>query len=181
LNDESYGNPKLTPMLRGVGQTGPWTWHGWQEDLGQAVEKSLTETLFGPKPSNQDVRAVVAFLTTLEHPPNPHRQADGSLSPAARRGQSVFAGKARCAGCHRGERFTSTKNYDVKLEADGSPFELWNPPSLLGLSDRGPYLHDGRAETLEELLKSYHAPEKFGASSLSPEERRDLIEYLKSL
>src|SRR5262249_48765774 len=28
LNDESYGNPKLTPTLRGVTRTGPWTWHG---------------------------------------------------------------------------------------------------------------------------------------------------------
>jgi cytochrome c peroxidase len=181
LNDDSYGNPKMTPTLRGVSRTGPWTWHGWQNDLGQAVEKSLTETLFGPRPSADDVKAVVAYLETLDHPPNPHRGPDGSLGEAARRGEAVFRGKARCARCHQGEQFTSAKNYDVKIEADGSPFDLWNPPSLRGVYDRGPYLHDGRAETLDELLRSHHAPEKLGGQALTPEERRDLIEFLQSL
>jgi cytochrome c peroxidase len=181
LNDDSYGNPKLTPTLRGVSKTGPWTWHGWQKDLGQAVEKSLTETLFGPKPSADDIKAVLAFLETLDHPPNPHRRPDGSFSEVAERGKVVFHGKGRCARCHQGEQYTSEKNYDVKLEADGSPFDLWNPPSLRGVYDRGPYLHDGRAETLEELLRSHHAPEKLGGQALTSEERRDLIEFLKSL
>src|SRR5205085_1272137 len=51
LNDDSYGNPKLTPSLRNVTRTGPWTWHGWQKDLGAAVKKSMTETMFGPDPT----------------------------------------------------------------------------------------------------------------------------------
>jgi hypothetical protein len=90
LNDDSYGNPKLTPTLRGVTQTGPWTWHGWQKDLGAGVEKSLTQTMFGPKPSADDVRALVAFLGTLDHPPNPGavRAARGRLPPAAARRSS---------------------------------------------------------------------------------------------
>jgi cytochrome c peroxidase len=181
LNDETYGNPKLTPTLRGVTATAPYTWHGWQKDLGQAVEKSLAETLFGPRPSAGDVREVVAYLATLEHPPNPRRQSDGSLSAAARRGEALFRGKARCARCHQGATYTSERNYDVKLEEDNSPFDDWNPPSLRGLTDRGPYLHDGRAETLEELLRAPHAPEKLGGQALTPEERHDLIEFLKSL
>jgi len=181
LNDDSYGNPKLTPTLRGVSKTGPWTWHGWQKDLGQAVERSLTKTLFGPKPADHDTRALLAFLGTLDHPPNPHRGLNGSLTPAAERGQAIFRGKARCVRCHQGEQYTSSKTYDVKLEPDGSPYELWNPPSLRGVYDRGPYLHDGRAETLEEVLERVHAPEKLGAQPLTAEERCDLIEFLKSL
>src|SRR2546430_702077 len=58
LNDDSYGNPKLTPTLRNVTKTGPWTWHGWQRDLGAGVEKSLTQTMYGPKPSVEEVRAL---------------------------------------------------------------------------------------------------------------------------
>src|SRR5207237_8116631 len=46
LNDGNYGNPKLTPSLRGVARTGPWTWHGWQDDLGAAVVKSYTSNMF---------------------------------------------------------------------------------------------------------------------------------------
>lgn len=180
LNDDSQSNPKMTPTLRGVARTAPYTWHGWQEGLGDAVEKSITETLWGKPPSKDDVRAVVAFLGTLEHPPSPHL-TKGKRSEAAQRGKAVFAGKARCARCHHGEEYTSKANYDVKLPADGSPFEKWNPPTLRGVHDRGPYLHDGSAETLDELLRAPHAPEKLGGKAITVDERRDLVEFLKSL
>src|SRR5204862_4041018 len=72
LNDDSYGNPKLTPSLRGVIRTGPWTWHGWQQELAASVEKSLTQTMFGPNPTPAETKALIAFLATLEYPPNPH-------------------------------------------------------------------------------------------------------------
>jgi cytochrome c peroxidase len=106
---------------------------------------------------------------------------DGSRSPAARRGETLFHGKAHCAVCHKGEFYTSERNYDVKLEPDGSPYPLWNPPTLRGLFDRGPFLHDGRAKTLDELLTRHHTPEMLGGQELTPAERGELIEFLKSL
>jgi DNA-binding beta-propeller fold protein YncE len=178
LNDDSYGNPKLTPTLRNVTKTGPWTWHGWQKDLGASVEKSLTQTMFGPKPAAEEVKAVVAFLATLEHPPNPNGDLHGA---AVRRGQAVFRGKGGCVRCHKGDNYTSAEVYDVKLEPDGSPYRLWNPPSLRGVWDRGPYLHDGRAKTLQDVLEKDHAPEKLGTDALTADERRDLIEFLQAL
>ncbi len=181
LNDDSFGNPKLTPSLRGVARTGPWTWHGWQDNLDAAVEKSLTDTLYGQKPPADDVRAVVAFLGTLDHPPNPHLRRVGPVNEAVTRGKALFEGKGRCTRCHRGEDYTSAKTFDVKLEPDGSPFDEWNPPSLRGVIDRGPYLHDGRADTLDEVLRLHHAPEKLGGAALSPAERHDLVEFLKTL
>ena len=102
-------------------------------------------------------------------------------SPPARRGQALFEGKAACVRCHKGENYTSPGNYDVRLEPDGSPYKKWNPPSLRGVYDRGPYLHDGRAKTLDEVLEKHHAPEKLGGEALTSQERRDLIEFLKSL
>jgi YVTN family beta-propeller protein len=180
LNDDSYGNPKLTPSLRDVVHTGPWTWHGWQKDLGAGVAKSYTETMFGPKPTDDEIKAVVAYLATLEQPPNPHL-IHGKRSPSAERGRALFEGKANCIHCHKGEHYTSDRNYDVKLEPDGSPYTLWNPPSLRGLWDRGPFLHDGRAKTLDELIEKHHAAEKLGGKELTPEERKDLIEFLLSL
>jgi DNA-binding beta-propeller fold protein YncE len=181
LNDDSYGNAKLTPSLHGVARTAPWTWHGWQNDLGAAVTKSYTETMFGLRPTADEVRAVVTFLGTLDHPPNPHRDTDNQLSPAARRGQALFEGAAKCARCHNGPEYTSEHLYDVKLEADGSPYRRWNPPTLRGLWQRGPFLHDGRSETLDDLLQGPHASEKLGGETLTPAQRRDLIAFLQSL
>jgi cytochrome c peroxidase len=180
LNDESYGNPKLTPTLHNVTKTAPYTWHGWQKELTAAVEKSLTDTMFGAKPQPGDVPAMIAYLDTLTPAPNPHRP-DGVRSEAAERGKVIFESKARCARCHKGELYTSDTNYDLKLGYDGSPFDLWNPPSLLGVWDRGPFMHDGRAETLEQLIEKQHVPEKLGGQALTAEERRDLVAFLKSL
>ncbi len=178
LNDDSYGTPKLTPSLYNVTKTGPWTWHGWQPDLGAGVRRSLTTTMFGREPAPGQVAALLAFLETLTPPPNPQRGRDGSLSAAAQRGQALFHGKAACSRCHRPPYYTSAATYDVKLEAAGSPQQRWNPPSLIGLYDRGPYLHDGRARTLEELLQRHHVPQQVGGERLAAAERADLIAFL---
>jgi DNA-binding beta-propeller fold protein YncE len=179
LNDDSYGNPKLAPSLRLVTRTKPWTWHGWQDNLNDAVRKSFTDTMSGAEPAEDEVRAIAAFLGTLEPPPSPHPGPDRSDSAA--RGKEIFEHKARCARCHRGELYTSESNHDVKVGSDGGPHALWNPPTLRGLWDRGPYLHDGRAKTLQELLEFHHLPEKLGGERLTPNERDDLIAFLKSL
>ena len=42
-------------------------------------------------------------------------------------------------------------------------------------------LHDGRVDSLEQLLTGPHAPEKVAGSKLSEAELKDLVEYLKSL
>jgi cytochrome c peroxidase len=176
LNDDSYGNPKLTPSLRNVEHTGPWTWHGWQKDLQAGVKKSLTETMFGPEPTADEARALVAFLATLDHPPNPNKP-----SAATKRGEALFHGKAKCIRCHKGEHYTSEGVYDVGLEPDGSPYRLWNPPSLRGVWERSPYLHDGRAKTLEKLLRKHHTPEKLGGEALTDQEGQDLLLFIRSL
>jgi cytochrome c peroxidase len=180
LNDGSYGDAKLTPTLRGVARTAPYTWHGWQNDLGAAVAKSFVDTLHGKEPTPAEVRAVVAYLETLEHPPVPAR-VKGRLSTQAVRGQVLFDGKARCWRCHTPPDYTSVRNYDVGLQGDNGPYTKWNPPSLRGLWDRGPFLHDGRSATLEDVLTRWHTPDRIGGATLTPAERADLIAFLGSL
>jgi cytochrome c peroxidase len=124
---------------------------------------------------------MLAFLETLTPPPNPHRGSKGELSAAAERGKAIFHGQARCARCHKGDLYTSESNYDVKVEDDGSPYPLWNPPTLLGLWDRGPFMHDARSTSLDELLRIHHSSEKLGGQKLTDAERRDLVEFLKGL
>lgn len=174
---------KKVPSLRRVARTGPWTWHGWQEELGDAMIESFTKSMQGPKPDPEDVRAVVAYLETLDYPPNPYRAPDGSLTEAAQRGMEVFrSSKAACASCHSGPEFTDGKIHKVGLEEPGDVYKGYNPPSLRGLYDKDPYLHDGRAADLREVLTKWHNPEDVtGLGSLTDSELDDLIAYLKSL
>jgi YVTN family beta-propeller protein len=183
LNDGRYGNPKKVPSLRGVGDTGPWTWHGWQKSLEAAATASLRVTMHGPEPKPGDAGALVAYMKSLALPPNLNRMPDGGLTPAARRGKVVFESeKAACARCHPAPLFTDGGIHDVGLGEPGDVYQGYNPPSLRGVYGRAPYLHDGRAATLRDALTGDHRPEKVtGRGSLSEAELSDLIEYVRSL
>lgn len=182
LNDGSIRTFKTVLPLFNVAKTAPWTWHGWQKNLGAAMRKSLTETMLGPAPSDDDVEALVAYLSSLEAAPNPHRAAGGAVSEAAERGEAVFRSeKAGCANCHRGECLTDGEIHDVGLGSPRDEYEGFNTPSLVGLYRRVRLLHDGRSKTLDELLTGPHNPASVtGQGELSDSERADLIEYLNS-
>lgn len=173
---------KKAPTLRRVTHTAPWTWHGWQTSLEQAVDVSFTTSMQGPKPTDEEARALVAFMDTLDYPRNPYREPDGSLSPEAERGKAVFrSAAAACATCHKGPEFTDGKIHVVGLEEPDDVYRGYNPPSLVGVRDKYPYLHDARSATLHDALSGPHAPEMVGGDGLSEAELADLIAYLKSL
>ena len=182
VNDDSVDTYKLAPSLRGVTHTGPWTWHGWQTSLSDAMHKSMTDTLNSPQSlAPGEAQDLLAFLRSLRPPPNPRRTPNGGLTPSAQRGQRIFHGRGGCVACHPPPHFTSPTTYDVGLGNFRDMFDGYNPPSLRGLHARRRYLHDGRATNLEDVLTRSHRPERLGGQTLSPQDRQDLIAYLQSL
>jgi YVTN family beta-propeller protein len=182
-NDGTAFTFKTVLPLYHLHETGPWTWHGWQTDLHAAMKKSLTETMLGPQPTDDDVAAMLAYFETLQPPPNPFRNKDGSLNEAAERGKEIFeSDRAACASCHSGPYLTDGQVHDVGLGSRRDRYDGYNTPTLRGLYQRVKLLHDGRADSLEALLTGPHAPERVaGAGKLSDDEIKDLVEYLKSL
>jgi DNA-binding beta-propeller fold protein YncE len=183
LNDGSTGSYKTVLPLYRVADTGPWTWHGWQQDFDASLAKSLVDTMQGPKPSPADVEALAAYLRTLEPPISPYREADGSLSATAERGERLFmSARAGCTECHAGSLFTSEGLHDVGLARSSDRYEGFSPPSLLALHRKTRFLHTGKAKSLEEVLTKYHAPDQvLGLEPLSAGELEDLVAYLQSL
>ena len=183
LSNAHMRSRKKVPTLRRVTKTKPWTWHGWQTSLDDSMVESFTKSMQGTKPKAEDVKALVAYLDTLDYPKNPFRTPDGGLTPAAQRGQDVFrSAKAACNTCHGGPELTDGKIHEVGLEERDDAYRGYNPPSLRGVYDKDPYLHDGRAKTLRDALSGPHSAENVtGLGELSEQELDDLIAYLKSL
>ena len=178
-NDQSYGTPKLIPSLRGVAETGPWTWHGWQTDLKDAMRRSLKESMNTEKPISQDdVESLTAYLATLRHPENP--RANSSL-PSVTLGRQLFEGKGGCVKCHCGPTFTATETFDGAVEDQKDRNKQYNPPTLKGVSTRRRFLHTGKAKSLEQVIAKYHRPEDLIGESLTENEIAALVDFLRSL
>lgn len=131
-----------------------------------------------------DLDALAAYVSSLAvFAPSPYRAADGSLSPDARRGRVVF-GAAGCAPCHGGQTFSDGLRHDVGTIRAGSGQGLGAPlagvgfdtPTLRGLWDSAPYLHDGSAPDLGEALRRHGS-----VPALSAPDHADLIAYLLAL
>ena len=123
--------------------------------------ESFTKSMQGPKPDargGQGPRRLPRDARLSRGTPT--ATADGSLSPEAERGEAVFrSSKAACNTCHGGPEFTDGKIHDVGLEERDDAYRGYNPPSLRGVYDKDPYLHDGRSKTLREALAGPHSAE----------------------
>jgi cytochrome c peroxidase len=143
---------------------------------------AVADPLGAPKArASNDLDALAAYVASLSRfPDSPHRGADGWLTQAGVRGREVFLTRG-CADCHAGPRFTDTQRHDVGTTQPSSGMGIGAPlsgvgfetPTLQGIWDTAPYLHNGSAATLDEVL-DYESH----VGVLSPGERGELVAYL---
>jgi hypothetical protein len=120
--------------------------------------------------------------------PAPRPPAGSFDHDAADRGKDLFNGQARCATCHVPPLFTEPGwNMHTPQEigidgfqADRAPDHRYRTTPLEGLFThaKGGFYHDGRFPTLGDVVDHYDG---FFALHLSDQQKRDLVEYLKSL
>lgn len=93
---------------------------------------------------------------------SPYRNPDGSLTAQGVEGRAVFEANG-CATCHGGPRFTESKSFGNPLRNVGTMTTASgrrlggslpgiDTPTLLGLWESAPYLHDGRAASLGDVF-----------------------------
>ena len=163
---------RLTPSLRGVGNSPPYFWDGGAKRLRVAVERMLRVEMGGAIPPAYDLAALEAYVLSLPPFDRGRVLPDGSPTEPvrlnARRGFGVFR-VAGCADCHPPPAYLDRLSHDV---GTGDSFDT---PTLLGVGERALLGHDGRWSTLAEALD---AMVRFGGVSLSPDQRRQLLDYL---
>ena len=166
----------------GVGQMGG---HGSFSDPRIGLFIKQTPDLVTPK-----LPALLDYQLRLRTPDPPV----GSFDPeAARRGRQLFRNEARCATCHQGPTFTDVLNGpDQRTPFLHDPFEVGMDPAyaarsatgkyrttpLRGLWQHAPYFHDGSAPDLFAVVNHY---DRLLGLNLTDDQKRDVVEYLKSL
>ena len=175
-----------TPALFGVASTLPLHWSGDLDEL-QDVESTIRTVQSGTGLASGDVHCTPACDMA---PPNASRSGDlddlalfmTSLrsprrrtitSDASRRGEALFA--SQCASCHPAPLYTDRRKHDVGtgtgiVERKGSSFDT---PSLRGVFDSAPYLHDGSAPTIRDAITRH--------TSVTGGEADDLAAFVLSL
>jgi hypothetical protein len=125
------------------------------------------------------------------HEPKPDKRSFDRA--AARRGALVFFGDGGCATCHVPPTWTDVRrgpDPDVPLLHDPSEVGtealyasrsatgMYRTTPLRALAKHPPYFHDGSAADLPAVVEHYVL--QFDLA-LSPEQKADLVEFLKSL
>ena len=136
---------------------------------------------------SESLDALAAFVASLdEYPRSPYRDQNGALTPEAAAGAKVYA-SLDCESCHSGPHRTDSAVgvlHDVGTASDtsgqrrGEPLEGLDTPTLIGLWATAPYLHDGSAPTLHDVLDN---PEHGNAAGLSRTQKQQLVAYLLQL
>jgi CxxC motif-containing protein (DUF1111 family) len=160
----------------------------------------------GPDLTLDQCEQLSAFIASL---PRPVEVAPDSQSAEAARAGKVLFTKIGCAECHTpslgqveglysdlllhqmGEVLIGGGSYHeppVTLPkfkpAEGPVAAEWRTPPLWGVADSAPYMHDGRARTLEDAIRLHggqglRSAQSFGQSS--HDEQSQLVGFLKTL
>jgi CxxC motif-containing protein (DUF1111 family) len=104
-------------------------------------------------------------------------QPEAGSGGAVARGKALFEDAVvACASCHSGAKLTNNESVDV---GTGRKFQV---PSLIGIRNRAPFMHDGCATTLFERFDASCGGTKHGdVSGLSEGDLDDLVAYMDSL
>jgi mono/diheme cytochrome c family protein len=169
--------PRQTPTLLGRLERGPFGWEAKHADLRDNMRETMGR-LGGGGISTPDLTALASYLRRGLVVPN--RPAEDSED--VRRGRDLFtSAEVGCSGCHELETDGSDrKRHDVGSRAKGDVPVKFRTAPLKFVGGTGPYFHDGRYATLEQLIDSNY--DAMGETSqLTDPDRRALVAFLRSL
>jgi YVTN family beta-propeller protein len=179
LND-GISNPKNTRSLLLAHHTPPVMSLGVRTNAEAAVRAGIRHILFTVQP-DEIPAAIDEYLKSLKPVPNPNL-VHGQLSKAAKRGEKGFL-RVGCAKCHPPGLFTDLQKHDVGTRVTfDKATDRFVTPTLVEIWRTAPYLHDGSAATMRDVVTTRNPHDEHSETSkLSPQDIDDLCEYVLSL
>ncbi|WP_437590030.1 cytochrome-c peroxidase [Sorangium sp. So ce1000] len=157
----------------GILKTAPLHWSGDLPDLEGLMGEVFVSRMGGQKPGKRRLDLMARYLDSLPAFPASPPEDDAAVA----RGEVLFHDKkVGCAECHGGTMLTNNRNESV------GKGELLQVPSLIGISGRAPFMHDGCAATLRDRFDPLCGGDDHGdISGLGSAQLDDLVAYLESL
>jgi cytochrome c peroxidase len=155
---------------------------GERETAETAVRAGLRSILFTVQPEEVP-QAIDAYLKSLTPIPGPIVVSNASAAKI-KAGEKIFnSAQTRCSSCHPHGLYTDLHHYDVGTQNQtDKPIDAFDTPTLVEIWRTAPYLHDGSAATLREVLLDHNPSDRHGGTShLTPDQLDALITYLLSL
>jgi len=148
-----------------------------------AVENNFWNVVNNPDLVTSKLAALKAYQHSLDAPKPPKHSYDQS---SASHGKLLFRGKAQCSSCHASRLFADNILHTASelgiddFDAMRSPTGKYRTTPLGGLFTRtkGGFYHDGRFASLPDVVNHYN---NHLTLNLTTSEKRNLVEYLKSL
>jgi len=187
-------SPVDNRTLRGILDTAPFKWEGTNPSLQRQCGPRLAVFFTRIQPfTPEQLSALESYICTIPRPPNRYRPLGAELTEAQRRGKAMFErtmtndGRVipkenRCVTCHCPPLYTDRQRHDVGTKLKYDRESEFDAPHLNNIYDSAPYLHNGIAETLEEIWTVHNPNDRHGVTNdMTKDQLNDLIEYLKTL
>jgi len=187
-------SPVDNRTLRGILDTAPFKWEGTNPSLQRQCGPRLAVFFTRIQPfTPEELSALDNYICTIPRPPNRYRPLGAELTNAQHRGKKMFERtitndcrvipkENRCITCHFPPLYTDRRTHKVgeKLWLDRE--SEFDTPHLSNIYDSAPYLHNGIAQTLEEMWTRYNPDDEHGVTNdMTKDQLNDLIEYIKTL
>jgi cytochrome c peroxidase len=172
-NFKPIGARRTQPVDVGLRGTEPFHWDGTLPTMDKLMNEVFVTRMGGPRESGARVDALSEWVFQLR-PRAPLRPV---MDASAERGKALFdSNEVGCASCHNGPKFTNNATADV---GTGEKLQV---PSLLGVSQRLPLMHNGCAKTLMDRFDASCGGNAHGnVANLSRDQLLDLSAYLESI
>ena len=179
LMNDGMGNPKNTKSMLFSHVTPPCMITGIRANAEIAVRAGIQHIQFATR-SEADAVCIDQYLRSLIPLPSPYLEK-GKLSKAARNGKKIFV-RAGCQECHQSDYYTDGHKYNVSTGVEEYADAPFDTPTLREVWRTAPYLYDGRAKTIKEVISSCNTDNKHGVTSdLTEKEMEELELYILSL
>ncbi len=187
-------SPVDNRTLRGILDTAPFKWEGTNPSLRRQCGPRLAVFFTRIQPfTPEELEVLDLYISTILRPPNRYRPLGADFTEAQRRGKAIFerthdnTGNLipednRCIACHFPPYYTDREVHDIGTRHPLDAEERFDTPHLNNIYDSAPYLHNGMAETLEEIWTVYNPNDEHGVTNdMTKDQLNDLIEYVKTL